>query len=42
MKIGDAPTAVINNDLFAILLNEPPSENWLIEQLPQYGGNQFL
>ncbi|KAG8983413.1 hypothetical protein FRB93_007272 [Tulasnella sp. JGI-2019a] len=42
LMVGGAPTAAITNQVFAILLPEPPATTWKIMPVPQAGANTYL
>ncbi|THU89591.1 hypothetical protein K435DRAFT_677610, partial [Dendrothele bispora CBS 962.96] len=37
-----APTANIDNLVFALLINEDEAEEWRIEAVPQHGENRYI
>ncbi|THU82753.1 serine protease inhibitor [Dendrothele bispora CBS 962.96] len=42
LKIRDAPTANIDNLVFALLINKGEAEKWRIEAVPQHGENRYI
>lgn len=41
LKVGGSPTARIERNLYAVLLDQPPAEEWVITPRPQAGANAF-
>lgn len=42
LKATDAPTAIIDDKVFAVLLDVPPAEEWLITAVPQSGEDAYM